>query len=182
MSDLTHFDDSGASRMVDVGGKAETERMARASCRVHMRPATLERIRQLEIGKGNVLEVARLAGIQAAKRTDELIPLCHSLPLTSVTLDFRFPGIEGQTQAGSVGSGLTAGRGLDDQVAVLEIEAQVRTVGRTGVEMEAFTAVAIAALTVYDMCKAIDRGMSVEGIRLEEKTGGKSGTFRRSET
>jgi cyclic pyranopterin phosphate synthase len=135
----------------------------------------------MEIGKGNVLEVARLAGIQAAKRTDELIPLCHSLPLTSVTLDFRFPGIEGLPQAGSDGSGLTAGRGLDDQVAVLEIEAQVRTVGRTGVEMEAFTAVAIAALTVYDMCKAIDRGMSVEGIRLEEKTGGKSGTFRRSE-
>ena len=135
----------------------------------------------MEIGKGNVLEVARLAGIQAAKRTDELIPLCHSLPLTSVILDFRFPGIEGLPQAGSDGSGLTAGRGLDDQVAVLEIEAQVRTVGRTGVEMEAFTAVAIAALTVYDMCKAIDRGMSVEGIRLEEKTGGKSGTFRRSE-
>ncbi len=164
--------------MVDVGGKAETERMARASCRVHMRPSTLERIRQMEIGKGNVLEVARLAGIQAAKRTDELIPLCHSLPLTSVTLDFRFPEIEGQA---TTGTGPTAAGGSGDQVAVLEIEAQVRTVGRTGVEMEAFTAVSIAALTVYDMCKAIDRGMSVERIRLEEKTGGKSGTFRRSQ-
>lgn len=178
MSDLTHFDESGASRMVDVGGKAETERMARASCRVHMRPSTLERIRQMEIGKGNVLEVARLAGIQAAKRTDELIPLCHSLPLTSVTLDFRFPEIEGQA---TTGTGPTVAGGSGDQVAVLEIEAQVRTVGRTGVEMEAFTAVSIAALTVYDMCKAIDRGMSVERIRLEEKTGGKSGTFRRSQ-
>jgi cyclic pyranopterin monophosphate synthase len=156
--DLTHFDATGASRMVDVGGKPETLRSARASGVVRMAPATLARIRDQSLAKGDVMEVARLAGIMAAKRTSELIPLCHPLPLTSIELDF-------------------APMGQDR----LRIEARVQTVGRTGVEMEALTAVSAAALTVYDMAKAIDRGMTIESIRLDEKTGGQSGTFRRSD-
>lgn len=156
--DLTHFDSSGASRMVDVGAKPETARTARASGVIRMAPVTLKRIRARSLAKGDVLEVARLAGIMAAKRTSELIPLCHALALTSVTIDFAFAA--------------------DDQLA---IEAAAQTVGRTGVEMEALTAVSIAALTVYDMVKAIDRGMTIERIRLEEKSGGRSGTYRRSD-
>jgi len=156
--ELTHFDDHGASRMVDVGGKPETLRTARASGLVRMAPATLTRVRDKSLAKGDVLEVARLAGIMAAKRTSELIPLCHPLPLASVELDFAPAG--------------------DDR---LRIEARVQTIGRTGVEMEALTAVSVAALTIYDMVKAIDRGMTIEAIRLEEKTGGQSGTFRRSD-
>lgn len=158
MSPLSHFDESGASRMVDVGAKPETERLARASAVVRMQPATLALIRDRKVAKGDVLEVARLAGIMAAKKTAELIPLCHPLPLTSVTLDFSFPA--------------------DDSV---RIEATAKVFGRTGVEMEALTAVSVAALTVYDMCKAADRAMTIESVRLEEKDGGKSGHFARGE-
>jgi cyclic pyranopterin phosphate synthase len=157
-ADLTHFDDQGASRMVDVGGKAVTARLARASGRVVMQPATLARIQQRGFDKGDVLEVARLAGIMAAKRTGELIPLCHPLPLDGVAIDFAFP----------------------DEHTVA-IAAEVRVTAKTGVEMEALTAVSVAALTIYDMCKAIDRGMSIERVQLEEKAGGKSGHFVREE-
>jgi cyclic pyranopterin phosphate synthase len=156
MSQLSHFDESGASRMVDVGSKAETERVARASAVVRMQPATLALIRDRKLSKGDVLEVARLAGIMAAKKTAELIPLCHPLPLTSVRLDFAYDGED-----------------------ALRIEATAKVFGRTGVEMEALTAVSVAALTVYDMCKAVDRAMSIERVRLEEKAGGKSGHFVR---
>jgi cyclic pyranopterin phosphate synthase len=157
--DLTHFDDQGASRMVDVGDKPVTGRVAKASGRVVMQPATLARIQQRGFAKGDVLEVARLAGIMAAKRTGELIPLCHALALDAVTVNFTFP----------------------DDRSVL-IEAEVRMTGRTGVEMEALTAVSVAALTIYDMCKAIDRGMEIAGIRLEEKSGGRSGYFVREDS
>ena len=156
MSQLTHFDESGAARMVDVGGKAETERSARASALVRMLPATLALIRDRKLSKGDVLEVARLAGIMAAKKTADLIPLCHQLPLTSVKLAFDFP-----------------------EPDALSIEATAAVFARTGVEMEAMTAVTVAALTVYDMCKAVDRGMTVERVRLEEKGGGASGHFAR---
>jgi cyclic pyranopterin phosphate synthase len=158
MSELSHFDQHGASRMVDTSNKPETLREARASGRVRMAPATIALVRDRGLAKGDVCEVARLAGIMAAKRTGDLIPLCHPLPVTAVTVDFTFEG--------------------DD---VLCIEASARVVGRTGVEMEALTAVSVAALTVYDMCKAVDRTMSIERIRLEEKSGGRSGTFRRDD-
>jgi cyclic pyranopterin phosphate synthase len=158
MATLTHFDDSGASRMVDTTSKPETERQARASGRVRMQPATLQLIRDRKLAKGDVLEVARLAGIMAAKRTGEMIPLCHPLPITGANIDFRFEGDE-----------------------ALYIEATVRVFGRTGVEMEALTAVSVAALTVYDMCKSADRAMTIEQIRLEEKSGGKSGHFVRAD-
>lgn len=156
--ELTHFDEQGASRMVDVGDKAPTKREARASAVVRMNAATLQTIRDRGVAKGDVLEVARLAGIMAAKRTSGLIPLCHPLPLDSVGIAFDFP---------------------DDQSVA--IEATVRVTARTGVEMEALVAVSTAALTVYDMCKAIDRAMVVERIQLEEKSGGKSGHFQRKE-
>jgi cyclic pyranopterin phosphate synthase len=155
-NDLTHFDDSGASRMVDVGDKPVTARMARASGRVVMQPSTLARIQQRDMSKGDVLEVARLAGIMAAKRTGQLIPLCHPLGLDAVSIDFSF----------------------SDDCSVL-IEAEVRVTAKTGVEMEALTAISVAALTIYDMCKSIDRGMSIQDMRLEEKSGGKSGHFVR---
>ena len=158
MADLTHFDEHGASRMVDTSDKPETLRQARASGRVRMAPATAALIRDRALAKGDVLEVARLAGILAAKRTGDLIPLCHPLPITSAALDFAFVA--------------------DD---LLRIEARVRVFGRTGVEMEALTAVSVAALTVYDMCKAVDRVMTIERVRLEEKSGGRSGTFRRDD-
>lgn len=153
---LSHFDESGAARMVDVGAKAETHRVARASAVVRMLPATLALIRDKGVAKGDVLEVARLAGIMAAKKTADLIPLCHPLPLTSVTVDFAFPSAES-----------------------LRVEATVTVFARTGVEMEALTAVSVAALTVYDMCKAADRGMVIEAVRLDEKDGGNSGHFVR---
>lgn len=156
MSPLTHFDESGAARMVDVGGKPVTDRTARASAVVRMQPQTVTLIRDRKLSKGDVLEVARLAGIMAAKKTADLIPLCHPLPLTSVKVDFSFPA--------------------DDAV---RIEATAAVSGRTGVEMEALTAVSVAALTVYDMCKAADRGMTIEAVRLEEKSGGASGHFTR---
>jgi cyclic pyranopterin monophosphate synthase len=156
MSPLSHFDESGASRMVDVGGKPLTLRMARAEAVVVMQPETLSLIQDRKLAKGDVFEVARLAGIMAAKRTPELIPLCHSLGLDSVSVDFE---ILGQSH--------------------LRIEASVRVQGRTGVEMEAMTAVSIAALTVYDMVKAVDRGLEIGPVRLLEKSGGKSGHFVR---
>ena len=159
MSGLTHFDDSGASRMVDVGGKPVTRRVALATGQVRMAPTTLTTIRDRKISKGDVLEVARLAGIMAAKRTHELIPLCHVLPLDSVAITYTF---------------------VDD--STLRLEATVVTHAKTGVEMEALTAVSIAALTVYDMCKAIDRGMVLGPIQLEEKSGGASGTYHRDAT
>lgn len=153
---LSHFDESGAARMVDVGAKAETERLARASALVHMQPATLRLVRDRQVSKGDVLEVARLAGILAAKKTADLIPLCHPLALTSVRIDFSFPSED-----------------------TLRIEAEARVFARTGVEMEALTAVSIAALTVYDMCKGVDRGIILGPIRLEEKAGGRSGHWVR---
>jgi cyclic pyranopterin phosphate synthase len=156
MSELTHFDEHGASRMVDTSDKPETLRQARASGLVRLAPATLALIRDRSLAKGDVLEVARLAGIMAAKRTGDLIPLCHPLPLTGVQIDFVFEGD-----------------------SAVRIEATARVFGRTGVEMEALTAVSVAALTVYDMCKAVDRGMTIERIRLEEKSGGRSGTWAR---
>ena len=142
--------------MVDVGAKAATDRLARASGLVRMLPATLKRIQERGFAKGDVLEVARLAGIMAAKRTGELIPLCHPLPLDAVAIAFSFP---------------------DEQT--VWIEAEVRVTAKTGVEMEALVAVSVAALTIYDMCKAIDRGMSIERVLLEEKQGGRSGHFVR---
>jgi len=154
MPELTHFDADGASRMVDVGAKPVTSRQARAEGRVQMAPATLALIRGRRAAKGDVLEVARLAGIMATKRTADLIPLCHQLPLEAAGVEFEF--IDG---------------------GELRIEATVSTQARTGVEMEALTAVAVAALTVYDMCKAVDRGMTIVGIRLLEKSGGRSGHF-----
>lgn len=156
MSELTHFDSQGASRMVDIGHKTITRRAARASAQVTMAPETLSLIRDRRAAKGDVLEVARLAGIGGAKQTSALIPLCHNLPLDSVALDFSFVG--------------------DD---TLRIEATVRIDAKTGVEMEALTAVSVAALTVYDMCKGVDRAMSIGPIQLEEKSGGRSGDWRR---
>ncbi len=157
MSELTHFDEHGASRMVDVGGKPVTARRARAEARVHMAAATLQRIQDRTTEKGDVLEVARLAGIMAAKRTSDLIPLCHPLPLDAVTIHFAF---------------------LDE--TTLQIEAETQVTAKTGVEMEALTAAAVAALTVYDMCKAIDRDMTIATVRLLEKSGGRSGHYRRA--
>src|SRR5437868_12966158 len=139
MADLTHFDERGASRMVDTSDKPETLRQARAGGLVRMAPVTVTLIRDRKLAKGDVLEVARLAGIMAAKRTGELIPLCHPLPITAAHIDFRFDS--------------------DDTVI---IEATVRVYGRTGVEMEALTAFSVAALTIYDMCKVVDRVMTVE--------------------
>lgn len=156
MGQLSHFDDHGASRMVDVGHKQVTSRRAVASGRLRATPATLAVIRDRTAAKGDVLEVARLAGIMAAKQTGSLIPLCHPLSLDSVELEFRL---------------------LDD--SAIHIEARVRVNARTGVEMEALTAVSVAALTIYDMCKSLDRSMVIEEIRLEEKSGGRSGHFRR---
>jgi len=156
MSELTHFDADGASRMVDVGEKQITLRIARASGRVRMAEETLALVRDRKLAKGDVLEVARLAAIMAAKQTSQLIPLCHVIPLDAVSVSFEFP--DGRTIA---------------------IEAEAKATFRTGVEMEALTAVSTAALTIYDMCKAVDRGMVIEQIRLEEKSGGRSGHFRR---
>jgi len=156
MSDLTHFDASGSSRMVDVGGKQITRRLARASGLVRMAAETLTLIRDKRAAKGDVLEVARLAGIMATKRTADLIPLCHPLPIESVTIDFVFEGEQ-----------------------ALRIEAIVQVEAKTGIEMEALTAVSVAALTVYDMCKGIDRSIMIDRIQLEEKSGGRSGHWNR---
>jgi len=156
MSDLSHFDDAGRAHMVDVGGKESTDRRAVAGCHMVMAPATLQVILAGTAKKGDVLGVARIAGIMAAKRTAELIPLCHPLPLTRASIDFAAEG--------------------DD---TLLITAEVATAGRTGVEMEALTALSVAALTVYDMVKAIDRAIVIGDMKLLEKSGGKSGHFRR---
>ena len=158
MARLTHFDKEGKAAMVDVGAKPETERVAVARGRVTMKPETLALVKAGEMGKGDVLGVARLAGIMAAKRTSELIPLCHPLALSSVAVDLA----------------------LDEAGSAVEIEARVKLTGRTGVEMEALTAVSVAALTVYDMCKAVDRAMTISDIRLVHKRGGKSGTYEAS--
>jgi len=153
---LSHFDDAGAARMVEVGGRPETAREAIATGRVTMQRATADAIVRGTMGKGDVLGVARLAGIGGAKRAAELIPLCHPLRLTGIDVEL-------EVRAGAV-----------------EITASVRAFDRSGVEMEALAAVAAAALTVYDMCKAVDRGMTIEAIRLERKAGGKSGTWVRT--
>ena len=150
MNKLTHFDEKGNARMVNVGEKQETLRVAIARGHVTAKPETLQLIAEQRIKKGDVLEIARLAGIMAAKRTGELIPLCHPLALTSVHVALAI---------------------VDEHI---EIEAEIQTVGRTGVEMEALTAVSVAGLTVYDMCKSVDRGMRLSEIRLVRKTGGKS--------
>ncbi|WP_137125225.1 cyclic pyranopterin monophosphate synthase MoaC [Roseomonas sp. HF4] len=152
---LTHFDAAGRAAMVDVSAKDETVRSATARGRIVMQPATLALIREGRAGKGDVLGVARIAGIMAAKKTSDLIPLCHPLMISKVTVDLEPEG--------------------EDAVA---IEATVKLTGKTGVEMEALTAVSVAALTVYDMVKAVDRGMRIEDVRLVHKAGGKSGEFR----
>jgi cyclic pyranopterin phosphate synthase len=155
MSRLTHFDDQGKAVMVDVSAKAETERTATASGSVIMQRATLDLILAGGVKKGDVLSVAQLAGIMGAKRTPDLIPLCHPLALASVTVELS----------------------CDPQRSAVDITATCKLKGRTGVEMEALTAVAVAALTVYDMCKAVDRGMRIDKVRLRHKSGGKSGTY-----
>jgi cyclic pyranopterin phosphate synthase len=156
MKDFTHFDESGASRMVDVGDKQVTRREARGSAQVRMAEQTLRAILDRSVQKGDVLAVARLAGILAAKKTGDLIPLCHQLPLDSVEISFEFP----------------------DSQTIL-VAATARVTARTGVEMESLLAASTAALTIYDMCKSMDRSMVIEQIRLEEKSGGRSGHFRR---
>ncbi len=150
---LTHFDARGQAHMVDVGGKTETHRVARAGGTIHMLPATFALIQSGSSKKGDVIGIARLAAIQAAKRTAELIPLCHPIAITRIAADFAF----------------------DEPGAGVSLEVTVETFGRTGVEMEALTAVSVGLLTVYDMCKAVDRGMHIEAIGLIEKSGGKSG-------
>jgi len=157
---LTHLDEQGQATMVDVGGKPDTEREAIASGEVRMRPETLRLIREGDLPKGDVLGTARIAGILAAKRTASLIPLCHPLPLTYVGLEF----------------------GFDEEASKVDITATVRCRGKTGVEMEALTAVAVAALTIYDMAKAVERTMEIGNIRLLEKRGGQSGEWRRERT
>ncbi len=153
--DFTHFDAKGKAVMVDVSAKDETERVATATGRVVMAPETLAKIEAGGIGKGDVLGVARLAGIMAAKRTPDLIPLCHPLALNSVTIELE----------------------CDRENSAVLISATCRLTGRTGVEMEALTAVSVAALTIYDMCKAVDRAMVIEAVKLAHKSGGKSGTY-----
>ena len=157
MNQLTHFDAEGKAVMVDVGAKATTERIATARGTVRMQSQTLQRILNQEVEKGDVLAVARLAGIMAAKKTPDIIPLCHPLLISSAQIEFS----------------------PDPKTNSLEIEARVKLTGQTGVEMEALTAVSVAALTVYDMCKAVDKTMTLDNIRLVEKSGGRSGHFKR---
>lgn len=155
MSDFTHFDAQGQAHMVDVGEKPATARIARAAGRIVMQPETLAMIRAGDAKKGDVLGVARIAAIQGAKRTAELIPLCHPIGLTRVACEFA----------------------IDEAANAIDCEVTAQTVGQTGVEMEALTAVSVALLTIYDMCKAVDRGMRIEYVRLIEKAGGKSGRW-----
>jgi cyclic pyranopterin phosphate synthase len=159
MAELTHLDASGAARMVDVGQKAITERIAVATATIVMQPETLQLLEAGSHKKGDVLAVARIAGIQAAKKCSDLIPLCHPLMLTSVKLEFR----------------------TDVETSSVHIEALCKVSGQTGVEMEALTAASVAALTIYDMCKAVDRGMEINNLSLLEKRGGKSGTWTKSQ-
>ena len=156
MGEFTHFDAAGQAHMVDVAEKQDTHRVAIATGRIVMRPETLQKIKNGTASKGDVLGIARVAAIQGAKRTSDLIPLCHPIALTRVAVEFNM---------------------LDDASAV-ECTARTESVGRTGVEMEALTAVSVALLTIYDMCKAVDRGMRIEGVRLMEKRGGKSGLWQ----
>ena len=158
MSSFTHIDDKGRVRMVDVTEKKPTVRVAVAEGSVFMKPETFELIRDQKVKKGNVLETARIAGVMAAKKTSELIPMCHPLSLTHVQVDFE----------------------PEETNSQISIKASVRTIDQTGVEMEALTAVSVAALTVYDMCKSYDREMTVSNIQLLEKSGGKSGTYKRN--
>ena len=153
---LSHIDESGKARMVDVGGKDITERVAVAGCEVHMQQATFDLIKSGGFDKGDVLGVARIAGVMAAKKTSDLIPLCHPIALTQLTMDFD---------------------DLDDGIG-LSVTSTARSMGRTGVEMEALTGASIAALTVYDMCKAVDRAIRIDGLRLLSKSGGKSGDWQ----
>jgi cyclic pyranopterin phosphate synthase len=153
MKDLSHMDEKGRPKMIDVSGKPETERLAIAKGLVKMQAATFKRIKDKRVEKGDVLAVAQLASIMAAKQTSHLIPLCHPIPIDEVKIDFA----------------------LDEKNSAVEITAAVKSTGKTGVEMEALTAVAVAALTIYDMVKSIDRGMRIESIRLVKKSGGKSG-------
>jgi cyclic pyranopterin phosphate synthase len=153
MKELSHMDEKGRPKMVDVSGKAETERIAIAKGLVKVQAATFKRIKEGRVEKGDVLAVAQLAGISAAKQTSHLIPLCHPIPIDEVKIDFA----------------------LDDKNNAVEIAAAVKSTGKTGVEMEALTAVAVAALTIYDMVKSVDRGARIESIRLVKKSGGKSG-------
>ncbi len=155
MSELTHMDDAGRPRMVDITGKADTARVAVAKGKVRMQPATFQLIKRGGTAKGDVLSVAQLAGIMAAKRTPDLIPLCHPILIGNVNIEFN----------------------LDEAKSTVEITTTVESTGKTGVEMEALTATAVAALTIYDMCKAVDRGIKIESIRLVRKSGGKSGTI-----
>ncbi|MFZ5508779.1 MAG: cyclic pyranopterin monophosphate synthase MoaC [Pseudomonadota bacterium] len=155
-SPLTHFDSKGQARMVDVGDKAETRRVARAAGTIFMQPATLRLILSGDSKKGDVLGVARIAAIQASKRTSDLIPLCHPIALTKVGVEFQ----------------------VDEARSAVTCEVTAQTVGRTGVEMEALTAVTVGLLTIYDMCKAADRGMRIDDVRLLEKAGGKSGHWQ----
>ena len=155
---LTHVDERGEARMVDIGGKPDTERYAVAVARVRVSKELLPRLQENTLGKGDALAAARIAGIQAAKRTAEIIPLCHTLPLTSVKVDLK----------------------LIKRPPAVEIRAEARTCYKTGVEMEALMAVSVAALTLYDMGKAVDRGMIIESIQLVEKSGGRSGRWRRA--
>ncbi|MFU2489267.1 cyclic pyranopterin monophosphate synthase MoaC [Thauera sp. WH-1] len=155
-SPLTHFDADGQAHMVDVGAKVETRRVAVATGRITMRPETFAMVKSGSAQKGDVLGIARIAAIQASKRTSELIPLCHPIPLTRVAVDFE----------------------PDEAGSAIQCTVTAETVGRTGVEMEALTAVNVGLLTIYDMCKAVDRGMRMEGIQLTEKLGGKSGHWK----
>ncbi len=157
MSDFTHIDDKGHVRMVDVTEKEPTDRVAVAQSVVSMNRATFEKIQNRDVKKGNVLETARIAGVMAAKKTADLIPMCHPLNITNAKIDF-YP---------------------DQETGSIRIESEVRLVGRTGVEMEALTAASTAALTIYDMCKSYDREMTISDIYLLEKSGGKSGIFKR---
>ncbi len=159
--ELTHIDSSGKAQMVDVTDKPDTHRVAIAEGKIFMKPATLDKIEAAEIAKGDVLALARLAGIGAAKRTAELIPLCHTILLTNVEMDFSSFATEDSTG--------------------IEIKARAISTGKTGVEMEALTAVSVAALAIYDMCKAVDRSMTISGVRLLEKSGGRSGTWKAPE-
>lgn len=159
MAELTHLDETGAARMVDIGAKEVTERVAVAAAAISMRPETLALLERGGHQKGDVLAVARIAGIQGAKKCPDLIPLCHPMMLTAVAVNFR----------------------SDPAASCLHIEASCKVSGKTGVEMEALTAVTVAALTVYDMCKAVDKGMEIRSVRLLQKSGGKSGAWLRDD-
>jgi cyclic pyranopterin phosphate synthase len=163
MADFTHFNESGRARMVDVGGKAQTERIATAQAKIFLQPDTLQKIQRGKIAKGDVLAVAQVAGVMGAKKTPDLIPMCHPILLSSVDISFKEesqPDPEGR--------------------CAIMVTATAKTSGQTGVEMEAMTAVSIAALTIYDMCKAVDRGMSFTDVWLLSKSGGKSGSYDRA--